>query len=105
MGLVTVDAIVLFLIPTRQVPKADHASVCVVLVVFHLRSMTLGAQRHDVRKLDTSPIGQLERVIIGGIVAGKAAYRTMTKSQAYVKLVYVRNGLVIKIGLAAGVTR
>lgn len=60
MRIVTIHTVVFLLRATSQIPISVESTMDAVFEVFHLRAMALTAESHDVGKIDTTAIRQLQ---------------------------------------------
>ncbi len=64
-----VDAVVARPRPFSAIPVAGHAAVNAVFIVPRLRSVALGAERHDVGVFEPTPVRQPQGVVVAWVVA------------------------------------
>lgn len=98
MGIVAINAVVLDLWSTTQIPVSIHATVSSVVIVFQLWPVTLAAKCHDVCEFNSGAIRKFQRVVVVGVMAGQTADGAVCKGHAVVEFVQVLDGLVVDVG-------
>ncbi len=83
----TIDTVFARTRSAAQVPIPVHSPVRTVFEIRQLLAVALRAQLHHVRELDSGAVGQFERVVIRGVVTGKAGEISVRDRQSRMKLI------------------
>ena len=104
MRIMAVDAVVLHLRTTTQIPVAIHATVSTMRERLSLLAVALRTKRHHVFITNGAAISQPQSVGFIRIVAGVTGDVSVVERHSLVKLIECRHRLVFEIGLANAVT-
>ena len=99
-----VDAVVLHLRTTTQIPVAIHATVSTMRERLGLLAVALRTKRHHILVSHRAAVSQPQSVGFIRIVAGITGDVSVIKRHTLVKLIECRRSLVFEIGLANAVT-
>jgi len=97
---VAIDTVVAGSRALFQIPIPVHPAVYSVVVVAALGTVTLGAEGHDVGKLQSRSISQTQGIVITRIVAREAVEIAVGKVQPAVKFIEVAWGPRVQVRLA-----